>query len=63
MEKRDTFPFGATARRLVDETDAGSSAASKSVVEVMYRKTDVMNPGAALGDELANRRVRGVGFE
>src|SRR5512140_2984473 len=63
MEKRDTFPLGTDARGLVDEAEAGGPTARERTVEVVHGEADVMDARAASGDEFADGRVRGIGFE
>lgn len=63
MEERDTFPFGSDARRLVDETEAGSAAAVQHALEVIHGEADVVNPGAALRDEPADGRLGRIRLE
>src|SRR5262245_6591168 len=55
MEEGDVFAFGSQARCLVDELDACVPAALERSAKVVHGETDVMDSGAALGDELANR--------
>jgi len=57
MEERDTFPFRAEARDLVDQADSGGAAAVEGTVEVVDGEADVMDAWASFGDELADRRV------
>ena len=63
VEERDTFPFGAEPGRLVDQPKAGGAAAREGTVEVVDGEADVMDAGAAFGDELADGRVRILGLE
>ena len=63
MEERDTFPFGAEAGCVVDETNAGRSATCQRAVEIVDGEADVMNTGSTFGDELANWGIGGVGLE
>ncbi len=60
MEKRDAFSFGTQTRCIIDESEAGFSAALKGAVEIVHRKADVVNAGASLGDIFANWRVLGL---
>ena len=55
MDERDSLAFGADARRLVDEPEAGVAAAAESGIEVVHGETDVMDPGSPGGHELADR--------
>jgi len=63
VEERDTFPFRAEARALVDEADSSGAAASEGTVEIVDGKADVMDAGPTFGDELADRRIGSFGFE
>ena len=63
MEERDTFPFRAEPRRLVDQSKASLAAPCEGTVEVVDREADVMDARTAFGDELADGRVRVLGLE
>ena len=55
MQKCDGFAFGAKARLVVDDANAGGAAALECSREVVHDKADVVNTGSTLGDELADR--------
>ena len=63
MEERNTFPLGTEPGRLVDEANAGGTAARERTVEIVDGEADVMDSGAAFGDELADGSVRPLGLE
>ena len=63
MEKRDALSFRPQAWCFIDEPEAGITAALQGAVEVVHRKTDVVNTGTPLGDVLADRGVVGLCFE
>ena len=54
MEERDAFLFRADAGGLVDEANAGGSTTLQCGIEVVDGEANVMNPGAAFGDEPAD---------
>ena len=54
MEERDTFPLGAEPGRLVDEPETCRPASRERTVQVVDGEADVMDAGAAFGDELAD---------
>lgn len=54
MQECDVLAVGTTARHLVDETNAGGSAAFQSSCEVIDDEADVMDAWSALGDEFAD---------
>jgi hypothetical protein len=63
MEEGDTFSLGAEPGGVVDESDAGSPAAGKRLIQVVDGEADVVDAGASLGDELANRALGRLGLE
>ena len=63
MEKGDTFPLGAKSWNFINEAYTGRLAARERCIEVINGKTDVMDAGAAVGDELADRRIVSIGLE
>ena len=63
MKKRDALSLGAEPGGGIDEANTGGTAARKRAIEVVHGKTDVMNAGTALGDELADRRISGLRLE
>ena len=63
MQEGDALAFRAEAGRLVDEADAGTAAALEGGIDVVHREADVVDAGAALLDELRDRRVGSLGFE
>ena len=63
MQEGDPFAFGADARRLIDESETGRSALIQCAVEVVHGEAHMMDPGAAPGHELPDRRVLGFCFE
>ena len=63
MEKRDALSVRPQAWCFIDEPEAGITAALQGAVEVVHRKTDVVNTGTPLGDVLADRGVVGLCFE
>ena len=63
MEEGDTFPLGALAWGLVDQSNTRSTAALERTVEVVDGEADVMDAGTTFGDELADGRIRMVGLE
>lgn len=54
MEERDTFPLGPEPGGFVDEAEAGIPTAPERTVQVVDGEADVMDAGAAFGDELAD---------
>ena len=63
MKKGDPFSFGSNARRLVDKSESGGATSVQHRIEIVDGETNVMNTGATLGDELANRTLRRLGLE
>ena len=63
MKKSDPFSFGSNARRLVDKSESGGATSVQHRIEIVDGETNVMNTGATLGDELANRTLRRLGLE
>ncbi len=63
MHERDQRPFGAGTRRLVDQPDAGRLQLGQRRVDVIDRERHVMQPGAALLEELRDRRLGRGGLE
>ena len=57
MEEGDALAFSAEPGYFIDETDAGRAAAIECAFDVVHRETDVVDAWAALGDELADRRI------
>ena len=57
MEERDAPALGAGPRLFVDEANAQRAAAGQRAVEIFHREADVMDPGTAFRDELADRRL------
>ena len=55
MKKRDAFPFRADPGCFVDEANAGCATSFEGSIQVVDREADVVNPGAALGNEAAHR--------
>lgn len=60
MQKRDPLAFGTNARLVVDESHASLSAAFEHLFNVVYIEANMVNAGAPLSDELADRSVWGV---
>lgn len=52
MEEGDALPLGPDARRFIYELDAVRLAPGEGAVEILDRETNVMDAGAALGEEL-----------
>ena len=52
MQKGDALALRPQSRCLVDELDAVRSTAGEGAIEILHRETNVMNAGAALGEEL-----------
>ena len=63
MQEGDAFSFRADARCLVDELNAGLRASGEGAVQIVDRKTDVMDAGTALGEELPDRGSGLIGGE
>src|SRR5690348_11382719 len=63
MEERDALAFRADPWRLVDEADAGGTAAVERAIEVVHLEADVMDAGPAPGDELADGALRRLALE
>lgn len=63
MEKRDPFLFGANAGNFVDEPYAGRTTTVEGGVEVVDEEAEMVDSRSALGDESADGRVGGLGFE
>lgn len=63
MEKRNALPLRSAAWRFIDKSKAGVTAALQGAVDVVDRKTHVVNTGTPLGDILANRGVVGLRLE
>ena len=57
MHERDSATAGTAPRGGVDELIAGGPTAVERAVEVGDAVTDVMDPGAAPGEEFGNRRI------
>lgn len=58
MHERDAAATGAGARGVVDEAVPSRSARRERGVEIGHAIAEVMNPGAAAGQELCDRSVR-----
>lgn len=63
MQERDTLAFGAPPRLRIDHDDSGGTASPQGIVEVVDGEAKVMDPGAALLDELGDGRSGGGGLE
>ena len=63
MQEGDTFPVGAEPGRFIDQPKAGRAATRERTVEIVDCEADVMDAGAAFGDELADGCVRMLGLE
>jgi hypothetical protein len=63
VEEGDALALGAEPGRLIDEADTGGAAAVQCAFDVVDGETDVMEAGAALGDELADGRIAGICLE
>src|SRR5687767_5343565 len=63
VNKRDEVPASAWPGRLVDEPGARRAHPVERGADVRHAVTDVVQPGAALREELAHGRVRPGGFE
>ena len=55
MQEGDAFLLGAKPRYLVDQSDTRGPATLQRAVEVVDRKTHMVDSRTPLGDELANR--------
>ena len=63
MQEGYSFAFRTQPGCLVDEPNAGRTAARKRTVEVVHGEADVVNSGAAPGHELPDGRVIRLGLE
>lgn len=63
MQERDSLAFGATARGLINEGDAGGAAALQHCVEVVNGHAEVVDSGPAAGDEFRDGGVGGGWLE
>ena len=63
MKKRDAFPFCADPGCFVDEANAGCATSFEGSIQIVDREADVVNSGAALGNEAADRRLGRFRFE
>ena len=63
MDEGDAFSFCADARYIVDESNSGLAALLESPVEIIDRKADMVNSGAAPRDEFSDRRVLAICLE
>lgn len=63
MEEGDAFSFCPHSRSFVDEPDSGGSTARQRAVQVVYRKANVVNAGAALLQVATDRRLRMLGLQ
>ena len=57
MKKGNPFAFGSNARTFIDKLYACSPAAIQHFIEIVDRKADVMNTGAAAREKLADWSV------
>lgn len=63
MEEGNPFAFGTQPWDIVDEANAGRLAALERTVKIINGETDVMDSWPSPGDEFADGRVWGPGFE
>jgi hypothetical protein len=63
MQKGNSLSLGAKTWGFIDQPYAGLAAALQHVVQVIYRKTHVVNARAAFGDIFPNGRVIRLPFE
>lgn len=63
MQEGDAFPFGALARLLIHQVDARRAASRQRGVQIRHGKTQVVNTGAAAGDETPDRGIPGLGLQ
>jgi hypothetical protein len=63
VKEGDSLPLGADPRRLVDQTQAGGPAAIHDLVQIVYRKADVVNSWSALLKKASDRIVPGIGLQ
>lgn len=54
MQESDVLAFGTETRLFIDEADSCGAAAFERRGEVIDSKTHMVDPRAALGDELAD---------
>jgi hypothetical protein len=57
MKEGDAFAVGTPSWDIINELDAGATAAVEGSSEVVDGEADVMDTGATLGDELADGTV------
>ena len=63
MQERDPLALGADPRFLVDELKTRLPTALEGRVEVVDRKANVVDSGAAAVDEATDRRILVLGLE
>lgn len=63
MQKSDPLAFCSDPGRFVDHPDSSRATSRHRSIEVIHRKTDVMDSRSAFGDEPGDGRVRGYGFQ
>jgi hypothetical protein len=52
MQERDTLTFGAWSRAVIDQPDSLIATPVQGRIEVIHRKTDMVDTRTAFGEEL-----------
>lgn len=63
MKEDDPLAFRADPGCFVDQPDAGCAATRECGIDVVHRKTHVMDPRTAPSDEATDRRIRVLGLQ
>jgi hypothetical protein len=63
MEKSDVFALGAEPGGVIDQSHTCTTTAFQCSVQIIDGEADMVNAGAAFGDELADRRLGGFGLQ
>ena len=63
MEESDAFALRAEPGNVIDQSDTCTTTPFQCTVQVIDGEADVVNAGTALGDELRNGRIGGVGLQ
>lgn len=63
MQKRDPFPLSAYPWRFIYQPKPGRPAPFHHLVQIVYRKADVVNSRSALVQKAGDRIVAGIGLQ
>ncbi len=63
MDERDSFPFCAYPRFLIDQLYPGDAAFFEHAIEIVHRKADMMDSGTSPLDESADWSPSAFGLQ